>query len=81
MEILKEIAPYTGILIVIWYVFRYSILRPLNASIESLSEAIKELRKEIKDNEERRHEMEIKLTEIEARAKSAQHRLDNIERG
>jgi hypothetical protein len=80
VDIIKEIAPYTGVLIVIWYVFRYSILRPLNTSIELLSEAIKELRKEIKENEERRHDMEIKITEIDARAKSAQHRLDNLER-
>ena len=81
METLKDIAPITGVLVVVWGVFQYVILRPLNSAIESLREAIKELRSEIKEAEERRHEMEVKLTEIDARAKSAQHRLDNLERG
>ena len=81
VEIIKEIALYTGVLIVIWCDFQYVILTPLNSAIESLRDAIKELRSEIKEAEERRHEMEVKITEIDARAKSAQHRLDNLERG
>ena len=81
IEWLKDIAPLTGLMVVIWGVFQYVILKPLNSAIESLRDAIKELRSEIKEAEERRHEMEVKLTEIDARAKSAQHRLDNLERG
>ena len=81
LEWLKDIAPLTGLMVVIWVVFQYVILKPLNSAIESLRDAIKELRSEIKEAEERRHEMEVKLTEIDARAKSAQHRLDNLERG
>jgi prefoldin subunit 5 len=81
MDLLKDFAPLTGALVVIWGVFRYVILNPLNSAIESLSEAIKELRQEIKNGEERRHEMELRITEIDARAKSAHHRLDSLERG
>lgn len=81
MEIIKEIAPYTGVLIVIWCVFQYVILKPLNSAIESLRDAIKELRAEIKEAEERRHELEIRITDIDARARSAHHRIDSLERG
>lgn len=81
METIKDIAPACVVLGVVWGVFQYVILRPLNSAIDSLKEAIKELRQEIKAGEEHRHEMEVKITEIDARAKSAQHRLDNLERG
>ena len=80
IEWLKDIAPLTGLMVVVWGVFQYVILKPLNMAIESLREAIKELRCEIRDAEERRHEMEVKLTEVDARSKSAQHRIDNLER-
>ena len=79
MEI-KDIASLTGVLVVIWGVFRYAIINPLNVAIESLSEAVKELRKEIKAGEERRHELEVKLAEIDQRARSAHHRIDDLER-
>jgi prefoldin subunit 5 len=77
---IKDIASLTGVLVVIWGVFRYAIINPLNVAIESLSEAVKELRKEIKAGEERRHELEVKLTEIDQRARSAHHRIDDLER-
>jgi hypothetical protein len=77
---IKDIASLTGVLVVIWGVFRYAIINPLNVAIESLSEAVKELRKEIKAGEERRHELEVKLAEIDQRARSAHHRIDDLER-
>lgn len=83
MEILKELtdlAPLTGVLVVIWGIFSYVVLKPLNSAIQSLHEAVKELRQEIRLGEERRHEMELKLADVEARAKSAHHRIDGLER-
>lgn len=82
MEILKELtdlAPLTGVLVVIWGIFSYVVLKPLNSAIQSLHEAVKELRQEIRLGEERRHEMELKLADVEARAKSAHHRIDGLE--
>jgi F0F1-type ATP synthase membrane subunit b/b' len=76
---LKELAPLTGVLVVIWGIFSYVILKPLNSAIESLHEAVKELRQEIRLGEERRHEMELKLADVEARARSAHHRIDGLE--
>jgi hypothetical protein len=80
IEWLKDVAPLTGILFVVWYVFRYVILNPLNLAIESLRDAIKELRNEIRENEERRHAIEIKLADVDARSRSAHHRIDSLER-
>jgi phage shock protein A len=80
IEWLKDIAPLTGILFIVWYVFRYVILNPLNLAIESLRDAIKELRNEIRENEERRQAIEIKLADVDARSRSAHHRIDSLER-
>jgi hypothetical protein len=80
VEIIKDMVPLCMVLGVIWAVFRYVILQPLNTSIELLCEAVKELRKEIRIGEERRHEMELKIADIEARARSAHHRIDGLER-
>ena len=60
-------------------VFSFAILRPLNNSIVKLELMIDELREDIRRNEERRHEMEIKLAEIDQRARSAHHRLDDFQ--
>lgn len=59
-------------------VFTFVILRPLNSTITDLHKAVKELRDDLKACEERRHMMEIKLAEIDQRARSAHHRLDEL---
>lgn len=80
MEFIKDIAPFTGVLVIVWYVFQYVILKPLNSAIESLRDAIKELRNEIRESEERRHAIEVKLADVDARSRSAHHRIDSLER-
>ena len=79
MEVIEEILSVTAVLGVIWAIFSYVILRPLNQSISALGDAIRELRSEIKVADERRHQLEIKIAEIDQRARSAHHRLDSRE--
>jgi hypothetical protein len=59
-------------------VFTYVVLRPLNATITDLHYAIQDLRKDLRDSEERRHMMEIKLAEVDQRARVAHSRLDEL---
>lgn len=59
-------------------VFSYFILRPLNNAIVELRAAVKELRSELRLGEERRHNLELKIAEIDQRAKAAHNRLDEI---
>lgn len=59
-------------------VFTYVVLRPLNATITDLRYTIKDLRKDLKDSEERRHMLEIKLAEVDQRARVAHSRIDEI---
>lgn len=58
--------------------FSYSILRPLNNAITELRAMIGELREDLRQSEERRTQLEIKMAEIDQRAKSAHKRLDNL---
>lgn len=58
-------------------VFSHFVLAPLEAAIKSLQETCKDIRTEIKEAGSRRHELELKVIEIDQRAKSAHHRLDD----
>jgi predicted nucleic acid-binding Zn-ribbon protein len=73
------LAAWTIILGFMGAVFQYIVLRPLNHAIENLNGAVKELRNELQTAEERRHEMELKLVEVDQRARSAHHRIDKLE--
>ena len=78
MEYLSSMAAATVVLGFIWGIFSVAILRPLNNSIVELRDATKELRAEMHENEERRHQQDIKIVEVDQRAKSAHHRIDEI---
>jgi predicted nucleic acid-binding Zn-ribbon protein len=60
-------------------VFSYVILRPLNKAISDLNKAINDLRMDLLTAEDRRHELEIKVAEIDQRARAAHHRIDRLE--
>jgi F0F1-type ATP synthase membrane subunit b/b' len=60
-------------------VFSYVILKPLNKAIANLDTAINELRMDLLTAEDRRHELEVKVAEIDQRARSAHHRIDRLE--
>ena len=59
--------------------FHFLILRPLGKAIEELHKAIGELRMDLLTAEDRRHELEKKVIEIDQRARSAHHRIDRLE--
>lgn len=59
-------------------VFSFAVLRPLNNAIVKLEAMIEELRADIRRNEKERHNIEIKLAEVDQRARSAHHRLDEL---
>ena len=80
MEIFKDLAPATVVLTFLGAVFSYFILRPLYAAISELRLTIRELREEGRINEERRHQLEIKVAEVDQSAKSAHHRIDTLQR-
>ena len=77
-EILENAVKLSIVLGFIGGVFSFFILRPLNSTITDLHKAVNELRNDLRACEERRHMMEIKLTEIDQRARSAHHRIDEI---
>lgn len=79
MEIINVMAESTVVLTFVWCIFSFVILKPLNTSITELREAIKELRKDVYDNESRRHDLEIKVAEVDQSAKSAHHRIDTLQ--
>ncbi len=78
MEILNNVATASVVLGFCGGVFSYFILKPLNNAIVELRVAVKELRSDLRTAEERRHNMEIKMAEIDQRAKAAHDRLDEI---
>lgn len=60
-------------------VFAYVVLKPLNLAIDNLNKAVRELRMELSAAENRRHELEKKIVEIDQRARSNTHRLNRLE--
>ena len=72
-------ASWTVVLGFVGGVFSWIILRPLNSAIENLNKAVKELRMELLTAEGRRHELELKVAEVEQRAKSNTHRINRLE--
>ena len=79
MEWIHTVASMTVILGFVAGVFSYVILKPLNKAISDLNRSIGELRMDLLTAEDRRHELEIKVAEIDQRARSAHHRIDRLE--
>lgn len=78
MEILNNVATASVVLGFCGGVFSYFILRPLNNAIVELRVAVRELRSDLRTAEERRQQLEIKVAEIDQRAKAAHNRLNEI---
>jgi hypothetical protein len=77
-EMLESAVKLSVVLGFIGGVFSYVVLRPLNSTMTELRVAVQELRKDLKDSEERRHKIEIKLAEVDQRAKVAHSRIDEL---
>ena len=80
MSIVETAAQIAAIATVIGAAFSYTILRPLNASIKALKEAVDEMRAEMKENNRQRQELEVHLAEVDQSVRSAHHRIDRLER-
>jgi F0F1-type ATP synthase membrane subunit b/b' len=78
LEILNNVATASVVLGFCGGVFSYFILRPLNNAIVELRVAVRELRSDLRTAEERRQQLEIKVAEIDQRAKAAHNRIDEI---
>ena len=79
MEIMQYAASLSVVLGFIGAVFSYVVLRPLNVSISNLNEAVVKLREQVMTAEYRWHDLEVKVAEIDQRARSAHHRIDGLE--
>lgn len=79
MEWIHTAASMTVVIGFMAAVFSYVILKPLNKAIGDLNKAIGDLRMDLLTAEDRRHELEIKVAEIDQRARSAHHRIDRLD--
>lgn len=79
MSMIETAAQIAAIAAVIGAAFSYTILRPLNASIKALKEAVDEMRAEMKESNRQRHELEVHLAEVDQSVRSAHHRIDALE--
>ena len=79
MSIVETAAQIAAIAAVIGAAFSYTILRPLNASIKALKEAVDEMRAEMKESNRQRQELEVHLAEVDQSVRSAHHRIDALE--
>ena len=80
MEWIHTAASVTVVIGFMAGVFSYSVLKPLNKAIDNLDRAIGELRMDLLTSEDRRHQMELHLVEVDQRARSAHHRVDDLAR-
>ena len=79
MSIVETAAQIAAIATVIGAAFSYSVLRPLNASILALKEAVEDMRREMKESNRQRQELEVHLAEVDQSVRSAHPRIDALE--
>lgn len=79
MSMIETAAQIAAIAAVIGAAFSYTALRPLNASIKALKEAVDDMRKEMKESNKQRQELEVHLAEVDQSVRSAHHRIDALE--
>lgn len=58
--------------------FHFAVLRPLDNSISRIEKMLDKFEERATREEQARHEMAIKLAEVDQRARSAHARLDEI---
>ena len=75
LEELEHIAVVLGLL---GGLFHFAVLRPLYNAITRFEKAIEELREDIRRNEEKWNVISVKLAELDQRARSAHHRIDDL---
>lgn len=79
MEWLGIIGSLAAVFTVIGAIFNFSVIRPLNESIHSLSCVIKTMQQALRDIDEKRQEAAERLAKVESSTASAHHRIDTLE--
>ena len=79
MSIVETAAQIAAIAMVIGAAFSYAVLRPLNASILALKDAVEDMRREMRESNKQRQELEVHLAEVDQSVRSAHHRIDALE--
>lgn len=79
MSIVETAAQIAAIATVIGAAFSYAVLRPLNASILALKDAVEDMRREMRESNKQRQELEVHLAEVDQSVRSAHHRIDALE--
>ncbi len=59
-------------------VFQFAVLRPLNMAITRLDITLEKMERQLAKMEQQTHSLEVKLAEVDQRAKAAHDRLDEI---
>lgn len=75
LEILSQIIAVAS---AIAAVFHFSVLRPLDNSITRIEKMLDKFEERADREEQARHEIDIKLAEVDQRARSAHARIDEI---
>ena len=75
MEILAQIVAVASAL---GAVFHFAVLRPLDNTISRIEKMLDKFEERANREEQARHEMAIKLAEVDQRARSAHARIDEI---
>lgn len=77
LEIISTACVVSGVLGV---VFRYAVLNPLYMAIQALQDAVKELKVQIRDMDDKRQELSIRIAKIESSTNSAHKRIDDLKK-
>lgn len=76
-EIISTACVVSGVLGV---VFRYAVLNPLYMAIQALQDAVKELKVQIRDMDDKRQELSVRIVKIESSTNSAHKRIDDLKK-
>ena len=68
-----------SILMLCGVVFNYSVIKPLNQSVQGLRDAVECLRRQLHDTEQKRQEMAERLSRVEASVSHMNRRLTTLE--
>ena len=75
LEILSQIIAVAS---AIGAVFHFAVLRPLDNSINRIEKMLDKFEERADKEEDARHQIEVKIAEIDQRARSAHARIDEV---
>lgn len=63
---------------ILWVI--HAIVRPLRDSLDRVNLTLEKLDKTISEERERRHDLELSITKLQATSEDHEHRLEELER-